>query len=311
MAAPSRADAAIVVEHTALTCVPIDRYARVAGRTTEKAARADLQFRVDPAGGWYAVRMTEHGGEWSAFLPRPTSGVRQIEYRIVMTGPDATAGTTPPVTVPVRESAACAASAQASVEAPIVITVPAGAPAVPPVPPGFSPAGVVVPQERTSLSRKLKLAGVVASAAVLGGTAAGVAGAASVASAASERDRPPPSTPSVFFRGTWPAPGSTIVTTRDQVVIVVALGRSASPLLALAWTVQFQNDTAELVCVTMSGRETATFTPGLVELTGPLMATVARECGTRFDSDSIHITLSHDDAIFYSQSHAGPFRFQR
>src|SRR5688572_29344490 len=116
------------IEHTALGCTPVDRYARIAGRSVARAGRAELQFRSGAAGGWYSVRMTEHGGEWTAFLPRPTSA-RQIEYRIVMTGSDSVSATSPDITVAVQE--ACDSDAQPSVPSPIVIRVPEGAPAVP------------------------------------------------------------------------------------------------------------------------------------------------------------------------------------
>src|SRR6187549_257705 len=75
--------AALTVEHTPLSCVPADRYARIGARAGagSTAAGAELQFRTAAEGEWYAVRMTStSGGEWVAHLPRPARGLGHLEY---------------------------------------------------------------------------------------------------------------------------------------------------------------------------------------------------------------------------------------
>lgn len=302
---PSLALAALEVRHSPLSCIPVDRYARIAARASAPVAHAELQFRTDAAGGWYAARMTAEGEEWVAYLPRPTSATPRVEYRIVMTAPDANSTATAPASVPVDPE--CQGVARTSVESAIVIAVPAGAPAVPPVPAGFSPAGVVAASQRASSSRKRKLAGAAAGAAVLAATSAGLAGSSS------EPDRMGAELPDVRFNGTSPTPGSVLSANRDRFAVVMEVTRSESALVPLIWSVQLRNGTAGRICLTMQGRVTVSRGPSTIELTAPLVATGGGGCGPRFDTDSVRVTIisfASFDNVVYEQTHALPFRFE-
>lgn len=303
--APTLAGPAIRIEHTALSCVPTDRYARIAARATGSVAQAELQFRTDPATGWYSVRMAESGGEWAALLPRATSALRRLEYRVVMTGPDAGAQATPPAAVPVH--AECESVARTSADSAIVVAVPDGAPAIPPVPAGFSPAGVVAASERASLSLKRKLGGAAAGAAVLVATTAGLAGSSA------EPDRPGTELPAVRFNGTSPTSGSLLSPNRDRLVILMEVTRSEAAVVPLIWAVALRSETAGRNCLTMEGRVTVPRGRSTLELTGPLVATGGGGCGARFDTDSVHVTIASFasfDNVVYEQTLALPFRFQ-
>src|SRR5688500_16052793 len=99
----SSGEAVSGLEHAALPCVPIGRYASVTARSAAPGGRAELQCRGGAAGGCYAMRTAEHGGRWTALLPRP-AGARQSEYRIVMAGSDSVSATSPDITVAVQEA---------------------------------------------------------------------------------------------------------------------------------------------------------------------------------------------------------------
>lgn len=302
--------AGIAIEHNALGCVPVDRYAVVTARPAAggAVAAAEVQFRVDPASGWYSIRMSaEDGGSWVAYLPRATRGLPQLDYRIVMTGADTTSAATAPVSVRVADPAECASAALSSLAAPIVVAVPAGAPVVPPVPGGFSPAGVLAAEGPPPSHKGRTIAGAVAGVAVIGATAAAVGGASA------ERETTLPELPAFRFNGTSPTPGSVISTNGTApLAILMMLDRQPDISLVLVWHVSLRSEAAGRECLFMDGR--LTLVPGSREvmLTAPLIATGGGGCsGARFDVESARITIGSHDVVVYDETHALPFTYVR
>jgi hypothetical protein len=300
--------AGIAIEHTALGCVPVDRYAVVTARAAGNApvAGAQLQFRVAPAAEWYSIRMTaDDGGGWVGYLPRPTRKLPALEYRIVMTGADATSAATEPARVRVADPAECTSAALASLVAPIIVVLPAGAPVVPPVPGGMSPAGVRAFEGPPPSHKGRKIAGVVAGVAVIGATAAAVGGASS------EREPTEPDLPGFRFNGTSPTPGSVLSPNGAPLVILMVMDRQPEIPLPIVWFVLLHSDAQGRDCLTMSGRQNVGPGPLEVPLTGPLFATSGGGCGARFQIDSVQIFIGLHDVLLYSETHALPFIFER
>lgn len=298
----SAGPAAPDIEHTALACVPIGRYARVAARSAAGAAGADLQFRGDPGGGWYSVRMAAEEDGWTGFLPRPTSAVRSIEYRIVVHFTDATSATSRALSVPVLET--CDTDARASVASPIVIRVPGGAPAVPPVPAGFAPAGVVLAEEKRGLSRSLKIGGAVAAATVLGATAVAVAGATA------PPEPHPIVLPELRFNAIVPVPGSTLVRGREGLAVSMVMSHQPTFPLTLSWRVELVSTSAGRTCVQMDGHLFEVQSPIELTLAAPVVSSPGGDCGPQgFDTDSVRITVAHENQIIHDMSYAFGYRF--
>ena len=285
------------IDHTALACIPADRYARITARDATAAA-ADLQFRTSPSGPWYSTRMTAAGGEWSAFLPRPARTLPEVEYRIVATGAGAETSESAPVRARVGAPGECDEAGRSSVDAPIVVTVPAGAPLVPPVPAGFSPAGVVaaVPPKRSNLP--LKIAGGVAAAAVVGITAAGTA------ESTSENPTTQPIVPPISFNDTEPPPGSTLVFNRDRLAILLRLGARPNATLVLFWRVELRGPDGR-ACLEMNGVDSAVPDSNEITLTGALISNGA--CGRVFDTATLRIGISHQNQVVYEETLAMPY----
>jgi hypothetical protein len=293
-------EASALVDHTALACIPAERYARVAGRGAQ-AASAQLQFRTSPSGPWYSTRMTAAEGEWSAFLPRPARTLAEVEYRIVATGAGAEKTESAPVRARVGAPGECDEAGRTSVDAPIVVTVPAGAPLVPPVPAGFSPAGVVAaePPKRSNLA--LKIAGGVAAAAVIGVTAA------ATAESTSEQPSTLPIVPPISFNNTQPRPGASFNYNRDPFVVEMRLGARPNVTLTLFWRVELRAADGR-VCLEMNGVATAPPDSVDVALTGPLINNGA--CGFQFDTQSVHIGISHQNQQVYEETLGMPYHLQ-
>lgn len=296
----------LAIEHAAISCVPIDRYARVTARAAGAApiAGAELQFRIDAGSAWYSVRMAaEDGGEWAAYLPRPTRALRQLDYRVVMTAPDAASAATDPVTVRVVDSAECDSQARSSLPSSIVVAVPAGAPVVPPVPAGLSPAGVVAAEGPPPSKTGRRIAGAVVGAAVATATAVAFVGS----SAGSYGGRP--AVPEFSFNGTSPRPGSVLGPERDPLVILMVMNRQPDVPLSVLWRAELRSGVPARLCLTMDGNLFVAQGPLEVAFTGPLIASGA--CGARFDVDSLHMTIEYLDRTIYDQTHALPFTFER
>lgn len=302
LAAPAPCAADVVIDHVPVSCVPVDRYARIAARASGPVGRAELQFRTHAGSDWYSVRMAEQGGEWSADLPRPTSALAQLEYRIVMTAPDAASVATAPATA--RVAADCDPVPASSLEASIVVTVPSGAPVVPPVPAGFSPAGVVAAAGDTGLSRSMKIAGAAAGAAVLGATTAAVAGS-STSGPRNER----PEVPGFRFNSISPPPGSVVSRLRDRLAVSVLMAYEPGFPLHLSWGVTLRSSGAGRDCLVMSGRTTAQ-QPLELTLTGILVTTAGGGCGAEYETDTVRITIAYQDQLAYDETLALPYRFQ-
>src|SRR5687768_11924132 len=97
--ASGASDGTVSIRHEPLSCMALDRYARLSasGAPPENVAEAELQFREDAGTGWYGVRMVLDGDGWAALLPKPTAPARRFEYRIVMTARDSGVHSTAPV----------------------------------------------------------------------------------------------------------------------------------------------------------------------------------------------------------------------
>ena len=288
------------VDHRALSCIPAERYARIAARDPQAAA-AELQFRTSPSGPWYSTRMASAAGEWFAFLPRPARTLAEVEYRIVVTGAGAEKSESAPVRARVGAPGECDEAGRTSVDAPIVVTVPAGQPLVPPVPAGFSPAGVVAAEAPKRSNRTLKIAGGVAAAAVIGVTAA------ATAESTSEDPSTQPIVPPIRFNDTQPSGGASFNYNRDRFVVELRLGARPNVTLTLFWHVELRGANGRS-CLEMNG--VATAPPDSVELplTNALISSGA--CGFQFDTQTLYVSVSHQSQIVYEETLGLPYHLQ-
>ena len=289
---------ALEIAHTAAACVPADRYARVTATATpaDRVASAELQFRGDGEGEFYAARMSRgDDGRWSGNLPRPLRRLRRVEYRIVMTASDTQTSATPVFALEVR--ADCAnADAASEVAEPIVVRVPANAPPVPPVPPAFSPAGVVAeagPPPRDKWRAAKWAAGVVAAA-----------GVGAVAAGAFSRERELPPVPDFTLAGTTPVSGGVLSVSRDRLAVRVEVTGDHAEPLTFTWFYGLRQRSALEACVSMSG--TATIGPErplALELSAGLI--VNGFCGflRNFDVETGRLTIVVEGQVVHDQTH--------
>jgi hypothetical protein len=312
--AASAAEAArIEIQHQPLSCVPPDRFVRIAakGSPPEAVRAAQLRFRAEPGGPWYAVAMKAEAGEWSAVLPRPSATLPGFEYSILMIGEGADTFETAAFTVAVRDNdAACAAAAQSAVSSSIVVRVPPGAPLVPAVPRGFNPTGVVAAQEREPAKSKkgLIIAGTAVAAAAM--AALGVAGSSEAASPPSGE---PLDVPDFTVEGTNPPSGSTISHSQGNVQLLVRMSREPREPLSLDWRAEWWQPPVVgspfgIFCLSMNGTFNGAQTPTELILTGPLNAT--RLCGTSFNTATIHFTIQIGGRFHLNRTLDLPFRFE-
>jgi hypothetical protein len=292
---------AAAVEHTALACVPADRYARITAHA--EAASVVLQFRTSPGVPWYSTRMAGADGEWTAFLPRPAISLREVEYRFVVTDAGAKSSPTDPVRARVGAPGECDEAGRPSVDALIVVTVPEGAPVTPPVPAGFSPAGVVAAEARRRSSLPFTIAGLAAGVGVAGA----VAGATAEATSA-----PPPSgplaVPDIRFNSIDPPPGSTVSAARGRIAISMRLGARPAGALAFQWRAEILSEDGRL-CMTMDG--VAGVPEGLdLVLTAPIV--IFGACGSTppFDSQRMRITLRVNQDFVFDETLVLPYHFE-
>ena len=304
----SPAMAAVEIVHAPVTCVAVDRYARVTASATpaEGAARAELQFRAPGGGGWYSILMAPAGGSWSALLPRPVRPLSQLEYRVVVAGKDLAAAETPVQTVRiVNDPAECAgAGAVASVAGPIVIRVPPGAPVVPPVPAGFSPAGVVAaaPPAR----QKSKIAGLVA-----GGLA--IAGGAAAVSTASDTNPPPIAgdIPTFRFNGTRPNPGATLLVGVHDLYVMVRMDHEPAVPFNFYWQIEFFG-------AGINGGRCSVFMTGVfqgaqrpLDLALSSLPSFQGFCGPEVAAEQARITITIGEQVHYTELLNLPYTFRR
>lgn len=293
----SASAAAPEIRHEAVTCVALERYARVTASASpaEAVARVDLQFRASPDGEWYSVAMAGEKGTWSAMLPRPIRPLARFEYRVAVVGADLSTTATPPVTVRVADDpAGCegGAAGEMALPAPIVVRVPQGAPLVPPVPAGFSPTGVVAaagpkPKDRWGA---VKWAGGAVVAGTIGAIAAGAGSGAP----------PPPLVSDFRFFGIQPNPGSDLSITRDRVSVFVQVTGEPSAPLTFTWVLGLKGaaQVGRDACITMT--DTTAIGPGrplTVELSAPLRIT--NFCGVGFDVTHLQLTIVVDGQVVH------------
>ena len=289
----------IAITHAAAACIPAERYARVSATAApaDRVASAELQFRGDDGGAFYAARMSRgKDGAWSASLPRPLRRLSRVEYRVVMTASDAETSATPVFALEVRADCA-GVDAASEVAEPIVVRVPADAPPVPPVPPAFSPAGVVAdagPPPRDKW-RAAKWAAGVAAAGGVGAVAAG----------AFSRERELPPAPDFALGGTAPGPGGVLSISRDRLTIQVHVSGEPAAPLTFTWffALQFGGSRPQ-ACVTMS--DTASIGPErplTLDLSAGLV--VNGFCGfplRPFDVQTAKLTIVVDGAVVHDET---------
>jgi hypothetical protein len=285
--------------------VPSNRYALVTASAVPATgvAGADLQFRTDANGGWYAIAMTNVGGTWSARLPRPTPSLESFEYRIVWTSAttDATAG--PGIRVRVGAAAECEApGAQPSIAAPVVVKVPEGAPVAPPVPGGFSPAGVVGARPP---AKPRFTAGTIARDA--GIVLAGVAVAKGIASTGSSETELERDIPLFAFNGTSPPAGGVLSLSRGHLVVFVVMDHEPRRPLTLQWRVELLPSPIGAACVVMQSVFSGAQRPVGLALTAPLAATGA--CGERSAITNLRIIIRAPQPV-YEDVHAVSFQME-
>ena len=298
LCAPSVLAAAPRVAHSPVACVPADRYARILAEAPE-AARAELQFRTDAAGGWYSARMDREGGAWVGYLPRASRGVARYEYRLRATAADATSSTTDPATIAVVDGE-CAAESRSDVATPIVVTVPAGAPVVPPVPAGLSPAGVIAAAPKKASKKGLKIA--------VAGAAVAIGAAVAVGTASSTIDEPEVETfapPDFRFDRTVPVPGSTVSVSQGNFQVFVLMSHEPPLPITIVWQVELRGSAG--LCATMGGVFTGAQRPVGLIFSNPVVVTGA--CGTTFDVSSMRIAIDYQGATVSDQTVPVPFHF--
>ena len=198
---------AFEVVHEPVTCVPPARYARIVarGNPADAVASAEAHFRTHSTGEWYRVRLAAVDGGWEGLLPQPTASLSRFEYRVVLTGTDASTSETGPFAVDVSPEG-CPVRDDSLAQGTMEVQVPPGAPIVPPVPAGFSPIGASLPeaQRRSAPSRKAsgRAKALFIGAAVVGG---GVAALAGGGPRVADGDAPP-IVPSFKYTTTIPPP---------------------------------------------------------------------------------------------------------
>jgi hypothetical protein len=275
----------VEIAHEPISCVPRDRYARVAARgvPADDVARVELQFRTGADAAWYAIGMTAAAGEWSALLPRATSSLPAFEYRIEMTTRAAATATTPPFGVRVADASdACVGTAEDALDHPIMVRVPPGAPIVPPVPLGFSPAGVV--------AAHLQVAGGSQKPLVLIGSGGAFGAAAVIASSlGGSLDPAALDIPTFTFSGTFPDSGTVLSLEHGSLAVVVTMSREPSRALDFDWRLELRAEPEGPVCLVMENVFNDARRPLNVVLTAPLAATGA--CGQRFEVAFARLTI--------------------
>ncbi len=292
--------APVEIQHEPLACVPAARFVSVVAQASppERVLRAELQFRVDPQGAWYAIPMRKLPGGWSALLPRATRSLARFEYWIVMAGRGFADLHSPVFSVRVSDDpAGCGVQGEASVDASIVVRVPKGAPIAPPVPAGYDPAGVVAaPEREPARSRGLLplLGGLGATALVTGVAVAAVPG-----------DRPP--LPIFRLGAIYPDTGSTISLSRDQPWVSVWMDPPPTSPLDLTWRVTWSRSATEPACVSMEGVIARTLEDPF--LSAPLSA--AGFCGDNFGTSWLEIRIdAQGRGGVYHLAYPAPYQFE-
>jgi hypothetical protein len=294
--------ARIEIAHQPLPCVVADRFVRIAARGTPPPRSAEVQFRTDADGPWYALAMTAGNGEWSAVLPRPMASLTGFEYRISMAGEGGETSQTPAYAVKVgADAAACGAASLSAVDASIAVRVPYGAPVVPPVPRGFNPSGVTGTAEPAPPEGPKK-------ALLIGGAVAAAGGVAALALGGGSDAAAPPDLPEFTLEGSIPASGSTVSVSRDTIQVLVRMDREPTEPLTLDWRVEWRATAAGFVCVTMAGTFNGAQRPTGLVLTGPFL--YIPFCGTNgFDAAFAHLVINTGGHNAFAQTVPLNFRF--
>ena len=83
-AAPPPAPVSLDVEHQRVGCVVAEQFPRIEACLVpeESVGRASVHFRAQADEPWYAVELTRDGPCHSAYLPKPMSSTREIQYYV-------------------------------------------------------------------------------------------------------------------------------------------------------------------------------------------------------------------------------------
>lgn len=302
-AAPATARA-LEIDHAPLTCAAPDHYVLVGARgvPADAAVSAEVGFRLDARSPWYTVAMIRDGAAWSATLPRPTGALRQFEYRVVLTGPDASTAATAPISL--RVEADCPAALGTAVASAIVVRVPPGAPTVPPVPSGFSPVGATAPGAAPRLVKK----GLSATTFAVGAAVVAAGGAGAALALREEGPLvPEPDVPGFAFDRTMPPPGSTVSEPRgDRLSVVLLMSREPARPLTFEWGVELLASPAGPSCGVLAGTFADAQRLGVV-----LSSRVANgRCGPAFDVSVLRISVLVRGTNVFQQDVPAPFHFE-
>jgi hypothetical protein len=297
---------AFEVVHEPVDCVPPGRYTRVVarGNPATAVASAEAQFRTHATGDWYRVRLSAVDGGWEGLLPQPTASLSRFEYRVVLTGTDASTSETGPIGVDVSPEG-CPLRDDSAAQGSIVVLVPPGAPIAPPVPAGFSPVGASVPEgerrlaPRPTASSRSKLL-VIGTGVVAGGAVAALAGGGS-----RQGDGAPTGDPLIIPRFTFttviPPPGSPVSFRSGQFGVVVTMDKEPSRPLPVDFRVLLMTSSAGTVCAAMNGRYEGALRPLGLVLNAPL-SLIGQGCGEAFEVQYLLLFLSVNDRTVLTQS---------
>jgi hypothetical protein len=294
---------AFEVVHEPLTCVPPGRYARIVarGNPADAVASAEAQFRTHSTADWYRVRLAAVDGGWEGLLPQPTASLSRFEYRVVLTGTDASTSETGPVGVDVSPEG-CPLRDDSATQASIVVQVPPGAPIVPPVPAGFSPVGASAPEGDRRLAPRPSSSGrskaLLIGAGVVGGAAAVVAGGGSRESDGTSNGETLV-IPAFVFTTTIPPPGSPVSVRSGQFGVVVTMDKEPSSPLPVDFRVTLLTSAAGTACATMNGRYAGALRPLGLVLNAPI---TLLGCGDAFEVGYLLLFLTVNDRTVLTQS---------
>lgn len=145
-AATAASAQSIAIEHEAVGCVIAEAFPRIEARLNPSTgvSRARVYFRGSGE-AWYFVEMKPSAGSFSAALPKPKRGLKQLGYYIEAMTREFESSRTPDFTSDVQASEGdCGGKRVAAIAAvsSVAVAAPGGAPAVPL---GFSASGLTAP----------------------------------------------------------------------------------------------------------------------------------------------------------------------
>jgi hypothetical protein len=233
---------------------------------------------------------------------QPTASLARFEYRVVLTGTDATIRETAPFGVDVSPEG-CPLRDDSAAQASIVVLVPPGAPIVPPVPAGFSPVGASAPEEQRRLAPRRTAGGrnkllVIGTGVLAGGASAVLAGGGSREADGTGRSEALV-IPSFTFTTTIPPPGSPVSSRSGQFGVVVTMDKEPNVPLPVDFRITLISP-GETVCAAMNGTYPGALRPLGLVLSAPL--TPIGSCGQTFEVQRMLLSLNVNDRRVLSET---------